>query len=243
MMREATILLLLLPLAVFAQGKDISAYIARVEAGEVEEVREDLRGLLEQYPNDPGVLYLQGLTTLDGADAVRIYQGIVDTFPQSEWADDALYKVHQFYYAIGLYRTAELKMEQLRRDYPRSQYASAPAESRTETLADETADVPPSPVPAPSGPAEGTLPVPSATRNIAGQFALQVGAYSSQENAEKQKLFFEDLGYAVEVINRLRDNRSLFLVLVGNYMTYEEARAEEEKIRKSHHVSSFVVSR
>src|SRR5262245_17048137 len=99
-MREVGFLFLLFPAMLLAQGKDIAPYIARIEAGETEEVREDLRGLLEQYPNDPGVLYLQGLTTGDGAEAVRIYQNVVDGFPQSEWADDALFKVYQFYYSI-----------------------------------------------------------------------------------------------------------------------------------------------
>jgi cell division septation protein DedD len=76
-----------------------------------------------------------------------------------------------------------------------------------------------------------------------GQFALQVGAYSSRENAEKQKLFFEDQGYPVEVINRVRDSRSLFLVLVGNYLTYDDAKSRIAEIRQRYGVDSFVVSR
>ncbi|MBM2847052.1 MAG: hypothetical protein HW407_2364 [Bacteroidetes bacterium] len=76
-----------------------------------------------------------------------------------------------------------------------------------------------------------------------GQFALQVGAYLSRENAEKQKLFFEDLGFPVEVFNRLKDSRSMFLVFVGNYLTYEEAKDKAADIRKSYSVDSFVVSR
>lgn len=242
-MREAVIAGLVLTTVLFAeaagQGKDVASYIARVEAGEAEEVREDLRGLLEQYPNDPGVLYLQGLTTVDGAEAVRIYQGIVDNYPRSEWADDALYKVYQFYYAIGLYRTAELKIDQLQREYPQSRYAAA-GDQKTQALAEETAAAVAEET---SGEVRSEVKGIPPPQTVAGQFALQVGAYSSQENAGKQKLFFEDLGYAVEVINRVRDNRSLFLVLVGNFTTYDEARAEEANIRKTHNVSSFVVSR
>ena len=75
---------------------------------------EQLPALLSKYPNHPGVLYLQGLLTKEGAEAVRIYQSIVDNFPKSEWADDAVYKTYQFYYSLGLFRTAELKMNQLK---------------------------------------------------------------------------------------------------------------------------------
>src|SRR5512140_2678476 len=96
-----------------AQGSepDINSYIARINNGQGEEVRNEIPSLLAKYPNNPGVLYLQGLVTSDGGEAVRIYQSIVDNFPKSEWADDALYKVYQFYYALGLYRTAELKID------------------------------------------------------------------------------------------------------------------------------------
>jgi hypothetical protein len=70
-----------------------------------------------------------------------------------------------------------------------------------------------------------------------------VGAYSARENAEKQKFFFEDQGYPVEVINRVRDSRQLFLVLVGNFLTYDEAKSRTEEIRRKYGVDSFVVSR
>ncbi|MBM2847053.1 MAG: hypothetical protein HW407_2365 [Bacteroidetes bacterium] len=118
-MKTALLLILLVtPLRFFAQEKpDINSYVARVEEGDVESVREEVPSLLQHYPNDAGVLYLQGLVTSDGAEAVRIYQGIVDSFPRGEWADDALFKVYQFYHAIGLYLTAEMKWNQLNREY------------------------------------------------------------------------------------------------------------------------------
>ena len=47
----------------------------------------------------------------------------------------------------------------------------------------------------------------------------------------------------MEVINRVRDGRSLFLVLVGNYLTYEDAKAKSVDIRRDYGVDSFVVSR
>ncbi len=70
-----------------------------------------------------------------------------------------------------------------------------------------------------------------------------MGAYSARENAEKQRLFFEDQGFPVEVINRVKDSQSLFLVFVGNYLTYDEAKSRIAEIRKRYGVESFVVSR
>ncbi len=226
-----------------AQGgdPDINSYIAQINNGQGEEVRNEIPSLLAKYPNNPGVLYLQGMVTSDGGEAVRIYQSIVDNFPKSEWADDALYKVYQFYYALGLYRTAELKMTQLRKEYPNSKHLqAAAAEPETKGLAEEH-----QPPPAAVQPVPDTVAQP-AHEPVAAQplhFALQVGAFTAQVNAEKQKLFFEQLGYPVEVLNKVKDNRALFLVWVGTYPTYDEAKAGGAEIKKKYNVASIVISR
>ncbi len=233
---------------------DITTYLSRVEKGEADAVRSELPALLTKYPNNPGVLYLQGVLTTDGTEAVRIYQSIVDNFPRSEWADDALYKVYQFYYSIGLYRTAEIKLHQLEAEYPQSKYLARGSQPDTQGLAEEkgsggvgeadsTRAVPQdsirTAVQSPSG--GGTVrPTPPAVR---GQYALQMGAYSQQVNAEKQKLFFEDLGYAVEVVNKVLGNRPLFVVLVGEYRTAEEARAKGAELREKFDMHPMVVTR
>jgi cell division protein FtsN len=78
---------------------------------------------------------------------------------------------------------------------------------------------------------------------VRGQYALQVGAYSQQVNAEKQKLFFEDLGYQVEVINKVQDARSLFVVLVGEYKTADDARAKSAELKKKYNINSMMITR
>jgi cell division septation protein DedD len=218
---------------------DINSYIARINNGQGEEVRSEIPSLLAKYPNNPGVLYLQGLVTSDGGEAVRIYQSIVDNFPKSEWADDALYKVYQFYYALGLYRTAELKMDQLRKEYPNSKHLRSAAEPETKGLAEERVQ-PPAP-PAPDTTARPPVSEPAAPPSA--RFALQVGAFTAQVNAERQKQFFEQLGYPVEVLNKVKDNRALFLVWIGSYATYEEAKAGGAEIKKKYNVTSIVISR
>ena len=221
-----------------ASDPDINQYIDRINNGQGDEVRNEIPSLLAKYPNNPGVLYLQGLVTSDGGEAVRIYQSIVDNFPKSEWADDALYKVYQFYYALGLYRTAELKMDQLRKEYPNSTHLKSAAEPETKGLAEEHVQ-PPAP------PVQDTVarPVQEPAAAPAVRFALQVGAFTTQVNAERQKQFFEHLGYPVEVINKVKDTRALFLVWVGTYPTYEEAKASGVEIKKKYNVDSIVISR
>jgi len=235
------------------QAPDIERYLARVEKGESEAVRSEISSLLSKYPNNPDVLYLQGVLTTDGTEAVRIYQSIVDNFPKSERADDALYKVYQFYYAIGLYRTAEIKLNQLKTDYPQSKYVASVVQSDTKNLPEEkeNPDLPRSTPVVQNPPIQPqdekpTLPESEPLHSVVGergQYTLQVGAFSQQVNAEKQKLFFEDLGYSVEVINKVRDSRALFVVLVGIYRTSDEAKTKGEEFKKKYNINSMTVTR
>jgi len=219
------------PVRAQSVGPDITKYMGMITNGQADEVRREIPALLSQYPNNPGVLYLQGLVTPEGAEATRIYQSIVDNFPKSEWADDALYKVYEYYYALGLYKTAELKLEQLKKDYPDSKVlrgvtgTPVPAEARRpDTLAAHE---------------EKAVKAPDTPQ----QFTLQVGAYTTQVNAEKQKLFFEDLGYAVEVGSKVKDNRSLFIVLVGTFGNADAARAKADEFKQKYNISSLVVTK
>lgn len=218
--------------------QDVNKYLSMIENGQVDNVREELPSLLSRYPNDPGILYVQGMATTDGAEAVRIYQSIVDNFPKNQWADDALYKVYQFYYAIGLYRTAEIKLNQLKTNYPDSKYVTQDPVVETKNLAEEKEQEPVG-----ERESETAQQEPAKAVTPAGQFTLQVGAYTAQVNAEKQKLFFEDLGLPVEVINKVKQNRSLYLVLVGNYATYEDAKTKGADIKKKYNIDSIVVQR
>lgn len=235
------LIFLTFPLAVLAQSPDaeIAKYMTMVQNGQVDAVKGEIPSLLVKYPNHPGVLYLQGLTTAEGAEAVRVYQSIVDNFPSSEWADDALYKVYQFYYSLGLYRTAEIKMAQLRKNYPGSKYLTAAATDIRE-MPDDSTTMPGPPV---ATPPATTVTVPAKTEVTGGRFTLQVGAYTTSANAEKQKTVFGELGYPVEIITRVKEGRALFLVLVGTFSSANEARDKGEEIKRKHHVDSIVTTK
>jgi len=261
------------PLVAQVSTADIRALVAQVNAGGDEAVREQLPSLLSTYPNNPGVLYLQALVTREGADAVRTYQSIVDNFPQSEWADDALYKVYQFYYALGLYRTAELKLNQLKTSYPMSPYVDAAAADNPDAAAAEQTPTAPArsteavklpekvfdqPVQTPrEKPADtarekpqNTVPVSPAEpppvhpeAAVPVRFSLQVGAFTLQANAESQKARFEAMGYSADMMSKVRDTRALFIVLVGDYATYDDAKSAAAVVKKKMGVDAMVISR
>ena len=80
--------------------QEIRGRLDAVFAGKADQVSRELTALLEQHPHDAGVLYLQAVLTNDGALAAKRYQAIADTYPESVWADDALYKLYQYHFNL-----------------------------------------------------------------------------------------------------------------------------------------------
>lgn len=223
------------------QEPNIEAYLARIENGEVDEVRAELPSLLRAHPNNPGVLYLQALLTTDGAEAARMYQNIVDAYPQSEWADDALWKTYKFYTAIGLHRTAEIKLNQLKSSYPNSKYLIGRGQ---ETPA--TAEGKPEPAPAPRDEPSNEEPKPAppspAAPTASGAYTLQVGVYSSAANANRQAQFFEHHNLLTRIVSKKKGGRELFYVYVGSFATAAEAQAKGAEVKREFNIDYFVVT-
>lgn len=95
------ILLLLVQSFAFSDSAEITNYLNMVANGQVQEVKAKLPDLMVESPNDPGVLLLLGVVIEDGFKAVDIYHKIVREYPDTEWADDAYWRVIQFYSLLG----------------------------------------------------------------------------------------------------------------------------------------------
>ncbi len=208
-------------------GPDIQKRLEMIEQGQGEQVKAELPTLLANYQNDPGVMYLQGVLTTDGSEAAKTFQSIVDNFPKSEWADDALYKLYQYYYSIGLYKTADQKMAQLKRDYPFSAYAAdqstAPKEDSNEGAA--------------------VVKSKSSVPKFSTSFTVQVGAFSSLQKAEELKSSFETKGYASNIFTMVTNGKKLHKVWVGEFQSQEDARRFSDEIKKKFGLQSIVVAR
>lgn len=244
-------LLIVLSGSTFAQdaNDEIHSCIRKINQGQVDEVKKAMPDLVAKYQNTPGLLYLQGLIASDGIEAVKFYQSVVDNFPKSEWADDALYRIYQYYYALGLYKTAELKLQQLKKEYPHSSHVTGKSEvklpiqeevlvilPKKDTIVVDSPKVVSTPPPSTS-----TLPGPAQASSQ--NYTLQVGAFSTIVNAEKQKDFFEDLGYQAEITNKVRGGRSLHLVWVGNFKTADEAMRFAKEMKSKYKIESIVVEK
>jgi cell division septation protein DedD len=251
--RLALLLILLFPISLIAQSDDTEIKVAleKIDKGLSAEVRKELPNLVSRYPNNAAALYLQGRLATDGIEAVKFYQGVVDNFPKSEWADDALYRTYQYYYSLGLYRTADLKLQQLKKEYPNSQYITGKPEVTIPPVEEKMVNLPPKEI----APVESTdtmetvYDVDSAKTEenkiseTNKSFTVQAGAYATNANADKQRRYFDDLGYKVEIVNKVRNGKNLFLVWVGSFGTMEEAREIVREIKSKYRIESMIVER
>lgn len=240
MKQSIWILLTLFSQGVFAQTAggepDIRRRLEMIERGQGETVEAELQQLMTTYQNNPGVMYLQGVLTADGTEAAKIYQSIVDNFPKSEWADDALFRLYQYYASVGLFKTAEQKLAQLKLEYPFSAYATEEPEK----------PAPSTPVQLPAVAAQESLVV-STKRGEVEKFettyTIQVGAFSTMSNAEELKKRFEKEGYTSNIFTIARDEKKLHKVWVGEFQTQEDAKTFLGEVKKKFGLDAIVVSR
>jgi cell division septation protein DedD len=224
-----------------AQNVDavVESFVDRMEKGDTEEAKKSLPDLAARYPNSPAVMYLQGRLTQNGVEAAKSYQSIVDNFPHSQWTDDALYALYQFHYTLGHYRTADQKLQQLRREYPDSPLLSLKHARSIPERGDDTVSLPTKEIAS----AETTKQVSPDVQPVTEPYTLQLGAFSSVKNAENQKNLLEEMGVNVEVTNKVRGGRSLYLVWAGSFATSAQARAFGQKIKDKYKVDSIIVEK
>ena len=76
----------------------------------------------QKYPNNPTVMYLKGLLETDGDEAMEIFSNLYNTHPTSDYGDDAVMKVAEYYYAAGLYVQAANWLKKMPIYYSRSEH-------------------------------------------------------------------------------------------------------------------------
>ncbi len=85
-----------------------------------------------------------------------------------------------------------------------------------------------------AAPEKPEIQIPEPVAAAQPAFRIQTGAYSLAENAERKKVFFEGAGYPVEIEIREGSSGSLYLVRIGAYETYDEAKNALTRLKKNH---------
>ena len=107
----------------FLSAQDyLDALIQDVLHGSRDSAAIYLPAMEQRYPNNPSLMYLKGLLETNGEEAKTIFAKLYNTHPTSDYGDDAVMKVAEYYYAAGLYVQAANWLKKMPIYYSRSEH-------------------------------------------------------------------------------------------------------------------------
>ncbi len=249
--------LLLLTLSVsLLCSQTIDEWIALAERGQLDNVRDHLSDIRQHYGTDPGLIYLSALLEEDGAGAVDQYRDLCDQYPGNPYCHRALLKIAEFYYTSGLYIKSGDWLKKYLRKGPqdkdkkralklleRSMTISGNADSVSYYRDLFSGHSPDEKLPV----AEPVVPPPNGENKMQpivsgkGDYAVQVGLFSSIENAGKQLNRLQEKGFAGRISISIKNGKALHAVIIGPYATDADAREISKKIKSGLGLDSFVI--
>ena len=243
--------------AVFIQSQNVDLYLSLIDEGKSKGVLENLPELTSKFPNDPGVLYLNALLNKDGDSSLDQYKNIIKNYPESKYVPNAAMKIGEYFYARGLYTQSANLLKNIPVKYPRfnemqrltdlminSFNAIGEADSAKyygliikSMFPRINADI-----------KEDAMKLSQVfdfkkKKSNRGPYVVQIGAFSSKENAKRLKLQVSQLGHDVS-INKVDSNgKTFFAVRVNSYNSKRKAENIGKDIKSKLGVSFRVLYR
>ncbi len=227
---------LIIPSKIFSQEVNIVPYLKQIESGNKEAAESALKDLKKDHPDDPSVMFLDGVLTENAQDAVAIYKEILDKSPGSKYADAALYRIYSYYYALGLYNTASQYLNRLKVDYPSSPYikiAERNIPSKDESDSEEGNDK------KDDSAQTNNQKLPAAAKYL---YTIQAGAFSNESNAAELNKDFKDSGFYSEIKEKNIAGTTFHVVYVGRFENVDEAQNFLQVINKEFKLDGRVVN-
>lgn len=231
--------LLILVIPIFLSGQNVDMFFSLINEGQILGVREKVPELISKYPNDPGVLYLQAILTIEGNKALEFYGQIIERFPESKYSIESSVKIGEYFYSKGLYTQAAKQLCLIPRKYPRypeiERIVDLMASSFMAIGADDSLRYY-------LGIYESMFPNLNFQNNFKREkvnkisktelttevrevkpYVIQIGAFGSIQNAKRLKLQVSQIGYKVELVPVRTNGRSLNTVRIIRYKSKSEA--------------------
>jgi tetratricopeptide (TPR) repeat protein len=224
------IFFLLFCISSIAQEVNIEKQLRLVENGNYQSAASDLEKLKEQNPDDPSVLYLDALLTKDGKEASGKYKIVSEIYPQSKYADAAVYQIYSYYYAAGNYTSADKYLDKLKTDYPSSSYLKMIENKNVDEKSLNASTV--------SDKSEKSV---NRNNKELDRFTIQAGAFLVRSNAEKLQENFSNGGLISEIKEKKVGGSTFFVVNVGKFKTEDEAQGFLNVYIQSRKIDGIVV--
>ncbi len=250
----------LLSSSVFSQ--DLETKLLRLlEQTELEQIYTTLSLIKEKFPKEPVPYYVEAFIERDADYAIRLYEGFIDRFPDSRYTPSARYKVAQYYVARNAYQRALPALDYILEIHPGDSIADDAAHLKIRTLLalnkknearreyDNFKRIYPksyfkSILAFDFKDTRNISPNRSASANQNGSnYTIQVGAFSSEENATLLSQKIVSRGYPAEVATKAVDRKLFHLVWVGNFGSKDQAEAFGELFKREFEVPIQIVKK
>lgn len=185
------------------------AYLA-LKAGNLDEAR---KYLLSADASNPFAMFVRAAFTPDAGQAINIYKVIVNEYPNRPIAREALLQLYKYHYAAGNYRLAHADYLELCK-YPGATQLVDPA-----GLEDTVQN---SAYPA-SAQVQGPEIQTGSTSDQRESFSVQLGLFSTRENAERLVARMKAENIKATVSLRTLAEKKLYTVTTGKFSTREAA--------------------
>ncbi len=227
------------------------------------EIKHKVATFVNENKGTPLALYLEALTEPNAQQAVDKYIELLTKFPDSLQAEDATFRIGQYYFSRGLYIAARKYFLGLVEKYTQSEYAddamylavaclmaSRKYESANTELLKFLSKHPGSPF---AKLAKKDLKEIKSTtngkyaklkpRDSKGRFTLQIGAFSKINNALNFRTNFSKLGVSTKIREKKRNGATIYTVTVGSFDSRESAEKFGNRFQKRYAVPYRIVSK
>ena len=128
------LLIVILFLSITFSQSNVDDLILDVYAGNIITALEELPRLKKKFPEDPAVIYLDALLNKDYEKSIEKYKMIYNLYEDSEYADDAIMKLAEFYYTNGSYVKSSEWLKKINLYYPTSKHRNRSVDLYLRTL-------------------------------------------------------------------------------------------------------------
>ena len=103
-------------------AQNIDLYLTLIEKGKIEDVQESLPELLNRYPDEAGVYFLQAMLNENGDSSLVLYRNVIKNFPDSDFAPKSEMKIGEYLFSRGLYSQASVQFKKILTKYPQGKH-------------------------------------------------------------------------------------------------------------------------
>ncbi len=228
-----------------AQKPTIEMYLQQVAKGWTTDAKKALPDLLIDRPDDPGVMFLHASLVEEPKRALPLLERIVQNYPTSEWADDALARM--ILYACV---TKDVEMANATFRRMRDQYGSSPLLPVTFDAMRMSVGVPaptaPATAPAAStatATATATAPATATPPATERPYTLNTKILASKDDAQKVLDSFKAKRMRAVMTEKWVSGKRNWVIQVGEYETEVDAAKDVDMVRSICKCKPVVVKR